>query len=68
MGSFPLLGLDRNTWDVENENDLVAIKARAAPDIFSNWFTETLVPAYHHTLGEKFKVFRRSLSSSLPAL
>jgi hypothetical protein len=62
MGSFPLLGIDKDAWDTKDENDLVAIKARAVPDVFSKWFTETLVPAYHHVLGERFKVFRRSLS------
>ncbi|KFY10220.1 hypothetical protein V491_07756, partial [Pseudogymnoascus sp. VKM F-3775] len=55
MGSFPLLGIDGNSWDVEYEDDLVAIKARTAPDMFSKWFTETLVPIYHHLLGERFK-------------
>lgn len=64
MGSFPLLGIDGNSWDVEYEDDLVAIKARTAPDMFSKWFTETLVPIYHHLLGERFKVFH-SLSDYL---
>jgi hypothetical protein len=56
MGSFPLLGIDKNAWDTKDENDLVAVKARAVPDVFSKWFTETLVPAYHRVVGEKFKV------------
>lgn len=56
MGAFPLLGIDKDSWDRENENDFVAIKARLGSDTFSNWFTEKLVPAYHHILGEKFKV------------
>lgn len=64
MGSFPLLGIDGNSWNVEYEDDLVAVKARTAPDMFSTWFTETLVPAYHYLLGEKFKVFH-SLSDYL---
>lgn len=56
MGAFPLLGIDKDSWNCENENDFVAIKARPQSDAFSNWFTEKLVPAYHHILGEKFKV------------
>ncbi|KFY88323.1 hypothetical protein V500_06418 [Pseudogymnoascus sp. VKM F-4518 (FW-2643)] len=55
MGSFPLLGIDGNSWNVEYEDDLVAVKARTAPDMFSTWFMETLVPAYHYFIGEKFK-------------
>ncbi|KAE8448984.1 hypothetical protein EG329_008572 [Mollisiaceae sp. DMI_Dod_QoI] len=55
MGSFPLLGMDRDAWDVKNDSDLIAIKPRAAPDMFSKWFTEYLVPRYHHVLGQKFK-------------
>jgi hypothetical protein len=56
MGSFPLLGLDRDAWDTKTEGDLVAIKPRQAPDVFSKWFTEYLVPRYHHIIGKKFKV------------
>jgi hypothetical protein len=56
MGAFPLLGIDKDSWNCENENDFVAIKARPRSDAFSNWFTEKFVPAYHHILGEKFKV------------
>ncbi|KAH8591691.1 hypothetical protein B0O99DRAFT_718993 [Bisporella sp. PMI_857] len=55
MGSFPLLGMDRDAWDMKTEDDLVAIKPRAAPDAFSRWFTEHLVPKYHHILGKKFQ-------------
>jgi hypothetical protein len=57
MGSFPLIGSDRDAWDGKNEGDLIAIKPRAAPDILSKWFTERLVPLYHHIIGEKFRVF-----------
>jgi hypothetical protein len=56
MGSFPFLGFDRDTWDLKNETDLIAIKPRAAPDIFSKWFTEGFVPYYHQIIGKKFKV------------
>ena len=56
MGFFPLRGLDKDAWDPQHEDDLLAIKARSAPDPFSRWFTETIVPAYHHILGERFKV------------
>ncbi|KUJ08802.1 uncharacterized protein LY89DRAFT_788704 [Mollisia scopiformis] len=55
MGSFPLLGIDRGAWDTDNENDLVAIKPRAPPDMFSRWFTEDVVPHYHHIFGKTFK-------------
>lgn len=56
MGSFPLLGIDRDAWDTKNESDLIAIKPRDAPDIFSKWFTEHLVPRYHHAFWKRFKV------------
>jgi hypothetical protein len=56
MGSFPLLGIDKDAWDTKNEDDLLAIRPRAAPDMFSKWFTEYLVPRYHHILGKNFKV------------
>lgn len=63
MGSFPLLGFDRDTWDPKNETDLIAIKPRAAPDIFSKWFTEGFVPYYHRIIGKKFKVCHFTLSN-----
>jgi hypothetical protein len=56
MGSFPLLGLDRAAWDVDHEEDLIALNARQAPDLFSRWFTDKAMPAYHDIIGEKFKV------------
>jgi hypothetical protein len=56
MGSFPLLGLDRAAWDVDHEEDLIALNARQAPDLFSRWFTDKAMPAYHNIIGEKFKV------------
>jgi hypothetical protein len=62
MGAFPLLGIDKDAWDIKNESDLIAIKPRNAPDVFSKWFTEYLVPLYHHTFGKRFKVCRSLLS------
>lgn len=56
MGSFPLLGLDRAAWNVDNESDLVALNTREAPDRFSRWFTDKVIPKYHEIVGEKFKV------------
>ncbi|KAH9217649.1 hypothetical protein DL95DRAFT_91028 [Leptodontidium sp. 2 PMI_412] len=55
MGSFPLLGMDRDAWDVKNEDDLIAINPRTTPDMFSKWFTEGLIPRYHHILGKRFR-------------
>ncbi|KAH6710951.1 hypothetical protein BKA61DRAFT_612737 [Leptodontidium sp. MPI-SDFR-AT-0119] len=55
MGSFPLLGIDRDAWDEKTESDLIAIKPRAVPDIFSKWFTESFIPRYHHIFGKKFR-------------
>lgn len=65
MGSFPLLGLDRAAWDIENEYDLVALNARQAPDCFSRWFTNRVVPIYHEVIGEKFKVLLRRMHYGL---
>lgn len=56
MASFPLCGLDRNAWSEENESDLVALMPRMASDPFSEWFSYTLMPMFHHVIGEKFKV------------
>ncbi|KAH7386404.1 hypothetical protein BKA64DRAFT_142913 [Cadophora sp. MPI-SDFR-AT-0126] len=55
MGAFPLLGLDRDAWDSKTESDLIAIKPRAAPDIFSKWFSESFIPRYHQVFGERFR-------------
>ncbi|KAL9080457.1 MAG: hypothetical protein Q9157_000771 [Trypethelium eluteriae] len=55
MGAFPLYGLDRNAWSLENEHDLTAVMARKAPDSFSHWFTDTLIPMFHQLVGEKIK-------------
>lgn len=56
MGSFPLLGIDRDAWDAKYGDDLIAIKPRSPPDLFSQWFTESLVPRYHHIFGKTLKV------------
>jgi len=56
MGSFPLFGLDRKAWNEENERDLVALMPRKPSDPFSEWFSHTLMPIFHHVIGEKFKV------------
>ena len=64
MGSFPLHGLDRSSWDPSHENDLVAINSRRAPDRFTRWFTDSFIPTYHALIGQKLKV-RLSSSSNL---
>lgn len=56
MGNFPLLGLDRYSWDEAHEDDLVALRARSRDDVFSSWVAETLVPTFHQWVGERFKV------------
>ncbi|KAL9073145.1 MAG: hypothetical protein Q9157_004858 [Trypethelium eluteriae] len=56
MGSFPLHGLDRSSWDPQYESDLIALKARSAPDRFTRWFTDSVIPKYHNLVGEKLKV------------
>ena len=66
MGSFPLLGMDRDAWDTKTENDLIALKPRSPPDLFSQWFTESLVPRYHHLFGKTFKVSLTSHSLHEP--
>ncbi|CZT46429.1 uncharacterized protein RSE6_06855 [Rhynchosporium secalis] len=55
MGSFPLLGLDRDAWVVKTENDLIAIKPRETPDIFSRWFAESFFPRYHRVFGQRYR-------------
>jgi hypothetical protein len=55
MGSFPLYGLDRNSWDKEHERDLAALSARTAEDPFSQWFSSTVMPSFHQLIGRKFK-------------
>lgn len=55
MGNFPLLGLDRTTWDKDHETDLVALRPRRQSDFFSNWVIENIVPKFHHFIGARFK-------------
>jgi hypothetical protein len=55
MGSFPLYGLDRTSWDKENERDLVTLRSRKTVDPFSHWFANKVIPAFHHLIGTKFK-------------
>jgi hypothetical protein len=62
MGAFPLLGIDRSSWNEEHEKDLVALKARERHDPFSGWFTESFIPAFHHIVGSKFKVYYEPFS------
>jgi len=56
MGAFPMLGLDRCSWTTENEQDLVALTYREATDPLSQWLTNTVVPSFHHVVGERLKV------------
>jgi hypothetical protein len=55
MGSFPLYGLDRNSWDKDHERDLLALSDRTTGDPFSQWFTNKAIPSFHHLLGKRFK-------------
>jgi hypothetical protein len=61
MGYFPIRGLDQGAWDPRDEDDLIAIRARTAPDRFSKWFIDTVVRVYHRLLGERFKVCHHDL-------
>jgi hypothetical protein len=56
MGAFPLLGLDRSSWNDENNGDLVSVMPRQCQDLFTSWFSEKFIPAFHHIIGGKFKV------------
>jgi len=56
MGCFPLRGLDRTAWIETDEKDLMALKARTAPDAFSAWFLHTVMPLFHRVCGVKLKV------------
>ncbi|KAI8627655.1 hypothetical protein F5Y19DRAFT_440707, partial [Xylariaceae sp. FL1651] len=55
MGNFPLIGPDRHSYAEIHHKDLVAIKARPIPDMFSRWFNFNLFPRWHRLLGGKFK-------------
>lgn len=65
MGNFPLVGLDRRTWDEEHEDDLLALRPRPASGVFSSWVADSLVPVFHRFVGEQFKVCE---DTSLPGL
>jgi hypothetical protein len=65
MGSFPLLGLDRKSWDPENEKDLVALAPRRAPDHFSHWFINSFMPAFHGAVADRFNWKVRLAPASL---
>ncbi|KAK7962942.1 uncharacterized protein PG986_003767 [Apiospora aurea] len=56
MGYFPLVGADRNSYSEERERDLVAVKARSAPDLFTRWFHGALVSRWHGWFGRNAKV------------
>lgn len=56
MGSFPLIGLDRDYWNSENERDLVALWPCQLSDPFAKWFAHTVTPLFHNIIGSKFKV------------
>ncbi|KAK9769780.1 putative DUF6594 domain-containing protein [Seiridium cardinale] len=55
MGNFPLIGPDRSSWCLRYEKDLVAIKARPLPDIFSRWLNFDMLPRWHQLFGGKLK-------------
>ncbi|KAK7985822.1 hypothetical protein PG988_003444, partial [Apiospora saccharicola] len=55
MGYFPLVGADRNSYSENHERDLVAVKARSAPDPFTRWFNDGLVATWHGWFGRNVK-------------
>jgi hypothetical protein len=55
MGSFPLYGLDRKSWDPTYEWDLAALCSRKAPDPFSQWVSDRVIPTFHHIIGSKYR-------------
>lgn len=58
MGDFPLLGSYKHAWGIGEEDDLLAIKSRAPPDVFSRWFTEHLIPRYDHVFRKNSQVIQ----------
>jgi hypothetical protein len=58
MGDCALLGADHDSYSVDNQRDIVAIHPRQAPDLFSRWFTDGVVPKWHACIGRKLKVRR----------
>ncbi|KAK4227290.1 hypothetical protein QBC38DRAFT_391334 [Podospora fimiseda] len=55
LGNFPILSPDRESWDPENHDDIMAINPRVSPDNISRWF-QNLLSFYHRQLGEKLKL------------
>ncbi|KAH8590888.1 hypothetical protein B0O99DRAFT_675689 [Bisporella sp. PMI_857] len=55
MGNFPLLGLDRNAWEAENMDDLLAIRPRKHNDPVSRLVINRFVPWFHTVFGSRFK-------------
>jgi hypothetical protein len=55
MGSFPLLGADADSWNEENERDLVSLSSRRPPDAFSRWLSDSVLPTLHRVAGSRFK-------------
>ncbi|KAF7537782.1 hypothetical protein G7054_g3449 [Neopestalotiopsis clavispora] len=55
MGNYPLLGIDRTSYDPGNDTDLIAVKGRSTPDVFSRWLTYDLIPKWHDAVGRKIK-------------
>jgi hypothetical protein len=55
MSSFPLYGPDRNSWDEEHKQDLMSLVSQSSGDPFSEWFTDKVMPAFHHLIGRRFK-------------
>jgi hypothetical protein len=58
LGNARLLGPGRDAYNAGNENDIVGLKAKPTPDVFSRWFTDKLIPKWHRMVWEKPKVFR----------
>ncbi|KAK6079539.1 hypothetical protein SCUP234_05708 [Seiridium cupressi] len=56
MGNFPLLGLDSKSYEPEHMLDLMTFNSRPSPDLFSHWFVDKVVPAWHKVLGRKIKL------------
>ena len=55
MGNFPIISSDRDSWNMEMENDLVVVEDQTRKDIFSTWATDKLIPAFHSGIGKRFK-------------
>jgi len=62
MGNFPLKGRDREYWNIENENELVALWARKPLDAFTQWLSYVVIPWLHQKFLFRLRV--RPLSSS----